>query len=173
MAVSGVNNECFAYDNPSSTQPGHARESGQRNELTHIARAYACQFAKRFNSPFHAIKADGSAGRGKNMNKVNGQSDRVITERITGLHRGRPILMTTTAALFGALPLIISTGMGSELRRPLGVTIVGGLIFSQALTLYTTPVVYLYFDRLREWWESRREQTIRRGQTTVGLPDAV
>ena len=89
------------------------------------------------------------------------------------LLRLRPILMTTTAALFGALPLIISTGMGSELRRPLGITIVGGLIFSQALTLYTTPVVYLYFDRLREWWESRREQTIRRGQTTVGLPDAV
>jgi hypothetical protein len=51
--------------------------------------------------------------------------------------------------------------------------IVGGLIFSQALTLYTTPVVYLYFDRLREWWESRREQTIRRAQTTAGLPDAV
>jgi multidrug efflux pump subunit AcrB len=89
------------------------------------------------------------------------------------LLRLRPILMTTTAALFGALPLIISTGMGSELRRPLGITIVGGLIFSQALTLYTTPVVYLYFDRLREWWESRREQTIRRGQTTVVLPDAV
>jgi multidrug efflux pump subunit AcrB len=89
------------------------------------------------------------------------------------LLRFRPIVMTTTAALFGALPLIISTGMGSELRRPLGITIVGGLIFSQALTLYTTPVVYLYFDRLREWWESRREQTIRRGQTTVGLPDAV
>jgi multidrug efflux pump subunit AcrB len=67
------------------------------------------------------------------------------------LLRLRPILMTTTAALFGALPLIISTGMGSELRRPLGITIVGGLIFSQALTLYTTPVVYLYFDHLREW----------------------
>jgi multidrug efflux pump subunit AcrB len=89
------------------------------------------------------------------------------------LLRFRPILMTTTAALFGALPLIVSTGMGSELRRPLGIAIVGGLIVSQMLTLYTTPVVYLYFDRLREWWESRREQTIRRGQTTVGLPDAV
>ena len=89
------------------------------------------------------------------------------------LLRFRPIVMTTTAALFGALPLIMSTGMGSELRRPLGITIVGGLIFSQALTLYTTPVVYLYFDRLREWWGSRREQTIRRGQTTVGMPDAV
>ena len=89
------------------------------------------------------------------------------------LLRFRPILMTTTAALFGALPLIISTGMGAELRRPLGITIVGGLIFSQILTLYTTPVVYLYFDRMREWWESRRRQAIHRGQTTAGLPDAV
>jgi multidrug efflux pump len=81
--------------------------------------------------------------------------------------------MTTTAALFGALPLIMSTGMGTELRRPLGITIVGGLIFSQILTLYTTPVVYLYFDRLREWWESRRRQAIRPAPVTVGLPDAV
>jgi multidrug efflux pump subunit AcrB len=89
------------------------------------------------------------------------------------LLRFRPILMTTTAALFGALPLIISSGMGSELRRPLGITIVGGLIFSQALTLYTTPVVYLYFDRLREWWESRHPQTFVPPQTALGLPDAV
>jgi len=74
------------------------------------------------------------------------------------LLRFRPILMTTTAALFGALPLITSTGMGSELRRPLGITIVGGLIFSQALTLYTTPVVYLYFDRMRQWWSNRRPE---------------
>ena len=88
MAVSEVDNECFAYDNPSSTQPGHARESGQRNEPTHIARAYACEFAKRINSPFHATKVDGSAGRGKKMNRVNGQSDQVITEPITGLQRG-------------------------------------------------------------------------------------
>jgi multidrug efflux pump len=63
--------------------------------------------------------------------------------------RFRPILMTTMAALFGALPLAFGTGTGSELRRPLGITIVGGLIVSQALTLYTTPVVYLFFDRLR------------------------
>jgi len=66
--------------------------------------------------------------------------------------RFRPILMTTMAALLGALPLAISHSMGSELRRPLGITIIGGLIVSQMLTLYTTPVVYLYFDRLQHWW---------------------
>ncbi|HTZ76024.1 MAG TPA: multidrug efflux RND transporter permease subunit [Candidatus Aquilonibacter sp.] len=66
--------------------------------------------------------------------------------------RFRPIMMTTMAALFGALPLALGTGAGSELRRPLGITIVGGLILSQALTLYTTPVVYLYMDRLSLWW---------------------
>ena len=75
------------------------------------------------------------------------------------LLRFRPIMMTTMAAMFGALPLVLSNGTGSELRRPLGITIVGGLIFSQALTLYTTPVVYLYFDRLRLWWENRVRRT--------------
>jgi multidrug efflux pump len=69
------------------------------------------------------------------------------------LLRFRPILMTTMAALFGAVPLAFGTGTGSELRRPLGITIIGGLIFSQMLTLYTTPVVYLFLDRLRLWRE--------------------
>jgi multidrug efflux pump len=72
--------------------------------------------------------------------------------------RFRPILMTTMAALLGALPLALGTGTGSELRRPLGITIVGGLILSQLLTLYTTPVVYLEFDRLRLWLQRRTAQ---------------
>jgi len=71
------------------------------------------------------------------------------------LLRFRPIMMTTAAALLGALPLILAGGEGSELRRPLGIAIVGGLIVSQILTLYTTPVVYLYLDRLRHWGIAR------------------
>jgi multidrug efflux pump len=67
------------------------------------------------------------------------------------LLRFRPIMMTTMAALLGGLPLALGTGMGSELRRPLGIAIVGGLIVSQALTLFTTPVIYLYMDRLNNW----------------------
>jgi multidrug efflux pump len=71
------------------------------------------------------------------------------------LLRFRPIMMTTMAALLGALPLAIGSGVGSELRRPLGITIVGGLILSQLLTLYTTPVVYLAFDWLAHRFEAR------------------
>jgi len=69
--------------------------------------------------------------------------------------RFRPILMTTMAAMLGAVPLALGTGTGSELRRPLGIAIIGGLAVSQLLTLYTTPVVYLYFDRLQHWWWER------------------
>jgi len=72
------------------------------------------------------------------------------------LLRFRPIMMTTMAALFGGLPLALGTGVGSELRRPLGITIVGGLIVSQVLTLYTTPVVYLFFDRLAKRVSGKR-----------------
>lgn len=75
--------------------------------------------------------------------------------------RFRPITMTTMAALLGGLPLALGTGTGSELRRPLGIAIVGGLIFSQMLTLYTTPVVYLFLDRLRLWWANRRIPKLR------------
>jgi len=74
--------------------------------------------------------------------------------------RFRPILMTTMAALFGALPLAFGTGTGSELRRPLGITIVGGLIVSQVLTLYTTPVVYLFFDRMRLWFSGKERTAV-------------
>ena len=69
--------------------------------------------------------------------------------------RFRPIMMTTLAALCGAFPLAFDTGTGSELRRPLGITIIGGLLMSQMLTLYTTPVIYLYWDRLAHWWKPR------------------
>jgi len=76
------------------------------------------------------------------------------------LLRFRPIMMTTMAAMLGATPLAFGTGVGSELRRPLGITIIGGLLLSQALTLFTTAVVYLYFDRLQHWWNRvRRRET--------------
>jgi multidrug efflux pump len=78
------------------------------------------------------------------------------------LLRFRPIMMTTLAALFGALPLVLTHGDGAELRQPLGITIAGGLIVSQLLTLYTTPVVYLYFDRL--------QMKFRRGKKLDPLP---
>jgi multidrug efflux pump len=73
------------------------------------------------------------------------------------LLRFRPILMTTMAALFGALPLALGTGVGSELRKPLGITIIGGLIVSQMLTLFTTPIVYIYMDRLQSWLQGSRK----------------
>lgn len=77
------------------------------------------------------------------------------------LLRFRPIMMTSMAALFGALPLALDSGMGAELRQPLGISIVGGLILSQLLTLYTTPVVYLYLDRFRLWYPKIWKQLLR------------
>ena len=79
------------------------------------------------------------------------------------LLRFRPILMTTMAALLGALPLMLGTGVGSELRHPLGITMVGGLLVSQVLTLFTTPVIYLAFDRLARRLESAR---LRAGESS-------
>jgi len=78
--------------------------------------------------------------------------------RAACLLRFRPIMMTTMASLLGAVPLIIGMGEGSEFRQPLGITIIGGLVLSQILTLYTTPVVYLYLDRFRHWTMRRRQR---------------
>ena len=80
--------------------------------------------------------------------------------------RFRPIMMTTMAAMLGALPLAIGFGEGSEMRRPLGISIVGGLLVSQLLTLYTTPVVYLYLERFRLWCK-RQWARIYRAPPTV------
>ena len=93
------------------------------------------------------LRARGRAQGGKNAEDAIYQAC---------LLRFRPIMMTTMAAMLGGLPLALGTGMGSELRRPLGITIVGGLIVSQVLTLFTTPVVYLYFDRLGRRLSRRR-----------------
>jgi multidrug efflux pump len=81
--------------------------------------------------------------------------------------RFRPILMTTMAALFGALPLALGTGTGSELRQPLGISIVGGLIVSQVLTLCTTPALYLVFDRLRLQIRGEKLDVFHRGEKSV------
>jgi multidrug efflux pump len=84
------------------------------------------------------------------------------------LIRFRPIMMTTMAALLGALPLAVGMGVGSELRRPLGIAIVGGLLVSQLLTLYTTPIVYLYLDRLRLWFLCMRAGSVQRTASSRG-----
>ena len=89
------------------------------------------------------------------------------------LLRFRPIMMTTMAALFGGLPIAIGQGAGSELRRPLGIAIVGGLLVSQWLTLYTTPVIYLYLERFASWigrpYRSSRMQEALSGAPTSAL----
>jgi len=87
------------------------------------------------------------------------------------LLRFRPILMTTMSALLSALPLMLGTGVGSELRHPLGITRVGGLIVSQALTLFTTPVIYLWFDRLARGAEGSEAGAPRTGPLAGPLKD--
>jgi len=87
--------------------------------------------------------------------------------RQAALLRFRPILMTTLAALFGALPLMFSSGSGAELRQPLGIVMVGGLLASQVLTLFTTPVVYLFFDRV-----ASRTRARRRAPSGAAAPEA-
>jgi HAE1 family hydrophobic/amphiphilic exporter-1 len=86
--------------------------------------------------------------------------------RQAALLRFRPIMMTTMAALLGAVPLMLGHGTGSELRQPLGWTMVGGLIVSQALTLFTTPVVYLYLDRLSHWISPRKPAPVSEAAPT-------
>jgi multidrug efflux pump len=85
--------------------------------------------------------------------------------RDASLLRFRPIMMTTLAALLGGIPLALGSGTGSELRRPLGIAIVGGLLVSQLLTLYTTPVIYLWFDRLAARFSRDRETSSEAGRT--------
>jgi HAE1 family hydrophobic/amphiphilic exporter-1 len=77
--------------------------------------------------------------------------------------RFRPILMTTMAALLGGVPMMLGSGVGSELRQPLGYAMVGGLALSQILTLYTTPVVYIYLDRLQTWLFGEKKKPVVAG----------
>jgi HAE1 family hydrophobic/amphiphilic exporter-1 len=87
------------------------------------------------------------------------------------LLRFRPIMMTTMCALLSGLPLMLGHGSGSELRRPLGYAMVGGLILSQMLTLFTTPVVYLYLDRAHYWYEKRKAKRVARKAAKAGGGD--
>ena len=89
------------------------------------------------------------------------------------LLRFRPIMMTTAAAMLGAVPLALGSGMGSELRRPLGITIIGGLFLSQMLTLFTTPVIYLWMDRFRIWLARARGKPERETLVDTREPGSI
>lgn len=93
---------------------------------------------------------------------INVQKDNAISSSDaifkSALLRFRPIMMTTLAAVLGAVPLAFGEGVGSEFRKPLGITIIGGLLFSQLLTLYTTPIIYIYFDKLSDWFKNNKQQ---------------
>ncbi len=99
----------------------------------------------------------------KSRREVISSEDAIFEASIT---RFRPIMMTTMAALFGSLPIAIAMGEGAESRQPLGLTIVGGLLVSQVVTLYITPVFYVYTDRLQQWLIARRKQPLRKGEVT-------
>ena len=89
--------------------------------------------------------------------------------RRAALLRFRPIMMTTMAAILGGVPLMLGTGTGSEIRQPLGYAMVGGLIVSQALTLFTTPVIYIYLDQFQQWLANRRRAVEKpRTETVLG-----
>ena len=94
----------------------------------------------------------------------------VAAIREAALVRFRPIIMTTLAAMLGALPIALGNGAGAELRQPLGITIVGGLLVSQVLTLFTTPVIYIYLDRLRNWRSGHGKAKDAQAQAQAGPP---
>ena len=98
----------------------------------------------------------GSQRMHRNAEPAGAVPARAASERQSSAPNMAAIMMTTMAAMFGALPLALGGGTGADLRCPLGITIVGGLIVSQALTLFTTPVVYLYMDRLQTWLRPAR-----------------
>jgi HAE1 family hydrophobic/amphiphilic exporter-1 len=103
--------------------------------------------------------------------KVGLSAEAAIRE--AALLRFRPIMMTTFAAIFGALPIALGHGAGAELRQPLGVAVVGGLVLSQLLTLYITPVVYIYLDRIDRMLKRRLEPQLEEVEDHVGRPKVV